>query len=835
MEWRDATMAFLNKGVGRSPRRGISLLLVFALIFTLVPCAFASSVGSSPSAVTVSSTINFVRLGKAVSIFTTDSTPTTGAVTVATGSVLMLVSTNTYTITVSSVSKEYGCLYYNNKRYNVLWSDVSAYILSAADLATYVTGTLWKVSTYPSLKRADNLLGNAEVYALQLALKTLGYYSSSLDGEYGENTETAVKAFQKAYSLTADGNAGPITLKVLYPLAITKYTGSSSTSTTTTSGTLVTKLSLNLRKSYAVDSARLAIVPAKTTLAYTNVATANGVTWYYVTYGTLNGWLMGTYVTASASSSSSSDTQLGTLTTLVKVNLRKSASSNAVRLALVPASQTLSYTKITTSGGVSWYYVTYNNLSGWLMGTYVSASGSSTSPTTGLGTVTITLKNTRVRSSANGSKTGYVLAKGTTATLLATPTTAGGYSWYYIKTSSGIKGYVRGDCATVSYDAGSGVTPSTTKTYVKLASSVQLFTSDEQSSTGAVTVPSGTVLQLVSTETYTKNGVVYCSLYYNNTRYNCVYGNVSGSIMSASALTTYITGTLWPAGYYKPLKEDLKITGDIYVHSLQYALTLLGYYTGALDGSFGSATTSAVRNFQRKYSLTVDGSAGKETSAILYPKAIAALTGTGSSDTGDFGTITSVTMAAWDFTNQGADLFPKGATATIMDVDTQMVFKVKRWSGAYHADCVPLTASDTKTMCDIVNFTYNSSTPTAAQLTKIKSTSLSDSNGGISYTWPDFNGKLTGVTSIGSKWDRRAALLNYNGKVYCVSIYGFPHGYGSYATCDAYAAGNHYYGMMCIHFKGSETHTSGAVDTQHQANIVKAYNFAKTKWPTLCK
>ncbi len=834
MEWRDATMAFLNKGVGRSPRRGISLLLVLALIFTLVPCAFASSVGSSPSAVTVSSTINFVRLGKAVNIFTTDSTPTTGAVTVATGSVLMLVSTNTYTITSGGASKEYGCLYYNNKRYNVLWSDVSSYILSASDLATYVTGTLWTVGTYPSLKRADNLLGNTEVYALQLALKTLGYYSNGLDGEYGEHTETAVKAFQKAYSLTADGNAGPITLKVLYPLAITKYTGSTP-APTTTSGTLVTKLSLNLRKSYSADSARLAIVPAKTTLGYTNTATANGVTWYYVTYGKINGWLMGTYVTASASPTTPTDTQLGTLTTLVKVNLRKSASSNAVRLALVPASQTLSYTNITTSGGVSWYYVTYNSLKGWLMGTYVSASGSSTSPTTGLGTVTITKANTRVRSTANGSKTGYVLAKGSTAILLATPTTAGGYSWYYIKTSSGIKGYVRGDCATVTYDAGNGVTPSTTKTYVKLASSLQLFTSNEQSNTGAVTVPSGTVLQMVSTDTYTKNNVVYCSLYYNNTRYNCVYSNVQNSIMSASALTTYITGTLWPNGYYKPLKEDLKLTGDVYVHSLQYALTLLGYYTGVLDGSFGSATTSAVRNFQRKYNLTVDGSAGKETSAVLYPKAIAALTGTGPSDTGDFGTITSITMSSWNYSNQGADLIPKGATATIMDVDTQMVFKIKRWSGGYHADCVPLTAADTKTMCDIVKFSYNSSHPTTAQLAKIKSTSLSDSNGGIAYTWPDFNGKLTGVSSIGSKWDRRAALLNYDGKVYCVSIYGFPHGYGSYASCDTYSAANNYYGMMCIHFKGSETHTTGAVDAQHQANIVKAYNFAKTKWPTLCK
>jgi peptidoglycan hydrolase-like protein with peptidoglycan-binding domain len=276
-----------------------------------------------------------------------------------------------------------------------------------------------------------------------------------------------------------------------------------------------------------------------------------------------------------------------------------------------------------------WYYVTYNSISGWLMGTYVNVTGSSssgTTTTTGIGTVTITKSNTRIRTSPNGSKSGYVLSKGSKVTLLATPTTAGGYSWYYIKTSSGLTGYVRGDCCTVSYDASTGVTPSTTKTYVKLSAAVTLFTSDEQSTTGAVTVDAGKVLQMVSSETYTKNSVVYCSLYYNNTKYNCVYSDVSGDIMSSTALTTYITETLWPAGYVTTLKEDLDLVGDINVHSIQYALTVLGYYTARWTAIFGSGTTSAVRNFQRKYSLTVDGSVGPETSAVLYPKAIAALT-----------------------------------------------------------------------------------------------------------------------------------------------------------------------------------------------------------------
>ena len=106
----------------------------------------------------------------------------------------------------------------------------------------------------------------------------------------------------------------------------------------------------------------------------------------------------------------------------------------------------------------------------------------------------------------------------------------------------------------------------------------------------------------------------------------------------------------------------------------------------------------------------------------------------------------------------------------------------------------------------------------------------------LAAAWPDFNGKLTGATSIGSKWDRRAALLNYNGPVYCVSIYGFPHGYmGGKSSCDQYADGNNYYGMMCIHFVGSYTHVNGNVDSGHQAAINTAYSFAQSKWPTLVK
>ena len=51
-----------------------------------------------------------------------------------------------------------------------------------------------------------------EVRELQEKLNSLGYDAGTADGIFGPNTESALKAFQEASSLTADGVAGPMTL-----------------------------------------------------------------------------------------------------------------------------------------------------------------------------------------------------------------------------------------------------------------------------------------------------------------------------------------------------------------------------------------------------------------------------------------------------------------------------------------------------------------------------------------------------------------------------------------------------------------------------------------------
>lgn len=51
-----------------------------------------------------------------------------------------------------------------------------------------------------------------DVKTLQQKLKNLGYYKGSIDGHYWTLTINAVRAYQKAWKLVADGIAGPITL-----------------------------------------------------------------------------------------------------------------------------------------------------------------------------------------------------------------------------------------------------------------------------------------------------------------------------------------------------------------------------------------------------------------------------------------------------------------------------------------------------------------------------------------------------------------------------------------------------------------------------------------------
>lgn len=104
--------------------------------------------------------------------------------------------------------------YYGSITENAVESFQKAYGLKPDGVVGPMTmeklfSTYKETSLIPGMKSDD-------VKKLQGRLKELGYYSFSVDGDYGAKTREAVIYFQSAHSLKADGVAGTQTKQILY-------------------------------------------------------------------------------------------------------------------------------------------------------------------------------------------------------------------------------------------------------------------------------------------------------------------------------------------------------------------------------------------------------------------------------------------------------------------------------------------------------------------------------------------------------------------------------------------------------------------------------------------
>ena len=158
------------------------------------------------------------------------------------------------------------------------------------------------------------------------------------------------------------------------------------------------------------------------------------------------------------------------------------------------------------------------------------------------------------------------------------------------------------------------------------------------------------------------------------------------------------------------------------VKRLQEALSLLGYYNGDTNGSFGESTSVAVAAFQADSGLKADGRADGDTIRVLFGKRPQKPGAT----------------ERPDWYGGGSMLIPWGAVFQVKDVRTGEVFTCRRLEGYNHMDVEPLTPYDTFTMMDV------------------------------------YGGEWS--------WDRRPALVSYGGHVYAASMNGMPHGFISIKT-----------------------------------------------------
>ena len=713
--------------------------------------------------------------------------------------VLQLVTGSPYS--VSGV--DYIDIYYNNivhhTRYN---NNIANGVMTQDNLNDYITGTTWKQAI--TVGRSEGAKGDYLTHAMQAALTVLNYYDDDVDGSYGPKTTAAVKDFKEdmiadGYAWTANGVAGSAIFAPLFEQATAMIE-------------------------------------------------------YIRSNPGLGGYDDGT----------SSTTMIQT--TVDNLRIRKSYTTSSTYVGMIPTTGTiLTYTRTHLSGSVTWYYIQYDGTYGWVMGTYVTeytvtTGSSSTTPTiTNWGTVTITKKLVAIRVTANGSRTGYHVNTGDVCTLTGPGVEAGGYTWYPIRTENGRTGYVRGDCCKISY--GSAGMPECDEDYVNILFDTEVFSG---SAGDAGSVSRGTididdpaftsvlVLQLVTGDYYSHNGTNYIDVYYKNEHCHVVYtAGIEAGLMTSDNVNTYITDVVWksPATFYNPYigrgSATYINTGDIRVHAVQAALYILDYYDDDMDGMFGDNTGDAVVDFKGDYmpTATQNELIGPVSADELFEAAVtelanlraaSAATDTGDGtvlSAGDFGTVNTVKRGSWSEIDGGAtSKFAKGSIAYVMYArDKNKVFRIYRWSGANHADCVTYDTSDTATLCSILGFAYRSSHPTSSQLSKIKSYGNDDYP---KYTWPDFRGGFYGA-SISGSLEKIPVYVNLNGTVYCASIYVIPHGFNgtsgfslSKLSGQYYYERNNMYGMMCVHFYGSTTHASGTVNATHMNNINYAYNHA---------
>lgn len=82
-------------------------------------------------------------------------------------------------------------------------------------IGTETCKTLHKLSELSEQESLKNGTSNVYVTIVQQKLKLLGYYTSSVDGEYGNKTVNSVKSYQANNKLLQDGIVGPVTYKKL--------------------------------------------------------------------------------------------------------------------------------------------------------------------------------------------------------------------------------------------------------------------------------------------------------------------------------------------------------------------------------------------------------------------------------------------------------------------------------------------------------------------------------------------------------------------------------------------------------------------------------------------
>ncbi len=475
-----------------------------------------------------------------------------------------------------------------------------------------------------------------------------------------------------------------------------------------------------------------------TVLNYYGFAQQGGYSWYYVLAPQGAGYIRGDMVTVSQDPgvtppgpAPDAGATGYVITIKSNVNLRKTP--GGLTLVQVPRSQVYPITgPIVSKDGYSWFFVQTEGNTGYLRGdmlrqltqgeidnylnngimpSLTAPEGTPSTGATGHVQITENFTNIRVSPSLDAGKLGQVNKD--TVLPYKSSLSSGGRMWYQVE-YAGQNAYVLGSLARImtaaEYAAWLAGQPAPTAapatatprpedystTAVTLKNRVLLRRSGSMSaSTLTVLYKAGASMQLLGSTTQSEGYTWY------NVRAAGVNGWIRGDMIriltKAEAGSSTGGTTDKPVATYRTLRKGM--TGED-VTRLQNQLILLGLMpAGSANGVYNTQTELAVREYQKAEKLFVDGVAGQKTQDALY--------GTVAPDAPDGsstveGTLYPVEIVDW-YTGDIQTVWAKGDVATITDVRTGLSFRVKRWSGGYHADVEPLTAADTAVMCRIYN------------------------------------------------------------------------------------------------------------------------------------
>lgn len=405
-------------------------------------------------------------------------------------------------------------------------------------------------TTTGSLKNGST---GESVKSLQRRLKQLGYYTGSVDGDFGDATEAAVRAFQDRNGLYVDGKAGEKTLAKLN--------------------------SSNAVKATATTAPRNTATPKPQATATPNLSTD-----YYLQSG-------------------SSGAKVRTL------------QARLIELGWMGGSADGNY-EGATEYAVKAFQAKYKSLY--------------TDGVAGPSTLKILYSSSALKSSKPVSSIGTTLQSGDSNDSVRAMQTRLKSLGYLTGTVDGSFGDAT-KAAVIAFQTANGIKAdgkAGTTTLNRLYSDAAIAASTLATATPSVSVDGYTTLSEGDTGTAVRNlqQALKNKGYYS--------GSVDGSFGSATTAAVVafqtaqglrVDGKAGPAtqralfatstSKYETLRPGDSGTA---VRQLQTTLKQKGYYTGTVDGDYGSGTTTAVKAFQKKMGITADGIAGDTTLSALY-------------------------------------------------------------------------------------------------------------------------------------------------------------------------------------------------------------------------